>query len=674
MPTIGVEDLNIKDAALSDPRGTEKYRADIDGLRAVAVLLVIAYHAFPAKIKGGFIGVDIFFVVSGFLITEIILRQTQNSNFSLAAFYVRRVRRIFPALIVVLLATLAAGWFLFPVTEFKSLGLNIAGSAAFAQNLVLLKEIGYFDIAAVKKPLLHIWSLGIEEQYYIFWPLLLLFVHRFRLNVMTACAFLSGLSFLVCIYYMRHNVDRGFYLPISRAWELLAGSWLAIVTLAYHQSPKMQKWKDRLALFLHSVIYAAGEVPGKETLQNWTSGFAFLLIGYAALKFTPSLRYPGYYALFPVVAAVILIACSKAALNQRFLASRPMVFVGLMSYPLYLWHFPIFAYAHVFWPEGVSRLNMVLAILLSFGLAWLTYLCVERPLRFGPARKYVVLPSLLLMVAIFFAGLMIYRGDGVPTRLPKALQGFVLTGEETSQFWRQGRCLLSPKQGADAFTKDCAGSGRRPLLLLWGDSHAAAQYPGLKQLSEEKSFSVAQFTSSSCPPAIGFAHPEREFCKGNNDFVMRQIRELRPDVVILHSNWAYNPETIQEGLAETLKELRAISIKKVVLLGPVPQWSGSGLSANVIDYYYEHGLTLIPERSMYRISNIGQDAQMHTLATKLGVPYISAWQVMCNEDGCLTRIGEAGSKLTAFDVGHMTVEGSNYLARKLVPELLQGAK
>lgn len=674
MPTIGAEDLNIQDKALSDPRSTEKYRADIDGLRAIAVLLVIAYHAFPAAIKGGFIGVDIFFVISGYLITEIIFGQIQGASFSLSAFYAKRVRRIFPALILVILATLAAGWFLFSVKEFKSLGLNIAGSAAFAQNLVLLNEIGYFDIAAVKKPLLHIWSLGIEEQYYIAWPLILLVVHRFRLNVLTACAFLSALSFAVCLYYMRHNVDRGFYFPTSRAWELLAGSWLAILTVAYHKSTQMQQWKDRLARILHAVIYTAGEMPRKETLQNLGSGAAFLLIAFAALKFSPSLRYPGYYALFPVVAAVILISCSKATLNQKVLASRPMVFVGLISYPLYLWHFPILAYAHVLLPEGVSSLNMTLAILLSFGLACLTYICIERPLRFGAARKYAVLPSLLLMVVIFIAGVTIYRNEGMPSRLPKALQGFVLTGEETSQFWRHGRCLLGPNQGADTFTRDCAGSGRRPLFLLWGDSHAAAQYPGLKQLGSEENFDVAQFTSSSCPPAIGFAHPEREFCKGNNDFVLRQIRELRPDVVILHSNWAYSPETIEKGLAETLKELRAIPIKKVVLLGPVPQWSGSGLSANVVDYYYEHRLTLIPERSTYRISNMGQDAQIHALATKLGVQYVSPWQVMCNEEGCLTRIGEGGTKLTAFDVGHMTVEGSTYLARKLVPELLQGVR
>jgi peptidoglycan/LPS O-acetylase OafA/YrhL len=666
--------LNARPDALSDPQRKHKYRPDIDGLRAIAVVLVIAYHAFPAKIKGGFIGVDIFFVISGYLITEIIFRQTQDSSFALSAFYAKRVRRIFPALIVVLLATLGAGWFLLSVAEFKSLGLNIVGSAAFAQNLVLLNEIGYFDIAAVKKPLLHIWSLGIEEQYYIFWPLLLLFVHRFRLKVMTACAFLSGLSFLVCIYYMRYNVDRGFYLPTSRAWELLAGSWLAIVTLAYHQSPKMQQWKDRLALVLHSVIYAAGEMPRKETLQNWASGFAFLLIGYGALRFTPSLRYPGYYALFPVVAAVILIACSKAALNQKVLASKPMVFIGLISYPLYLWHFPIFAYAHVLLPEGVSRMHMALAILLSFALAYLTYIGVEKPLRFGVARKYAVLPSLVLMVGIFIAGVAIYKAEGVPSRLPKALQKFMLTGEETMKFWRSGECLLGPNQGSEVFTQACAGSGRKPLLLLWGDSYAAAQYPGLKHFGDLQGFGVAEFTSSSCPPALGFVHPERTFCKGNNDFVLKRIKELHPDLVILHATW-YGPKNFEKGIQETIRELKALSIN-VVILGPVPGWGGGGkgLSENVRDYYYEHGRTLIPDRTTYRLNDIGQDEEMRQLANKLGVRYVSTRSALCDTNGCLARIGKGGDKLTAFDGGHMTVDGSVYLMSKVLPELLQGVR
>jgi peptidoglycan/LPS O-acetylase OafA/YrhL len=668
--------LNAHTQSLADPHSEHKYRPDIDGLRAIAVLLVIAFHAFPNRIKGGFIGVDIFFVISGYLITEIIFKQTQDRTFSLSAFYAKRIRRIFPALILVILATLVVGWFLFPVKEFKSLGLNVAGSAAFVQNLVLLNEVGYFDVAALKKPLLHLWSLGIEEQYYIFWPLILLFVHRFRLNVLTACALLSGLSFVVCIYYMRHNIDRGFYLPTSRAWELLAGSWLAILIAAYRQSTRMQQWMIRVKLVLHSAIYTAGEMPRKETLQNLGAGFAFLLIGYAAFRFTPSLRYPGYYALFPVVAAVLLIACSNATLNQKFLGSRPMVFVGLISYPLYLWHFPIFAYAHILLPEGVSRLNMALAILLSFGLAFLTYICVEKPLRFGAARRYAVLPSLLLMVGIFIAGAAIYRADGVPSRLPKALQGFLLTGEETSKFWRRGECLLLPDQGAEAFTQGCAGSGRKPLLFLWGDSYAAAQYPGLKHFGDLQGFEVAEFTSSACPPALGFVHADRAFCKGNNDFVLKRIKELRPELVILHSNWAYSPESIEKGLRETIKELNAASIK-VVLLGPVPGWgggSGDGLSANVIDYYYEHRFTLIPERTTYRLNNIGQDEQMRLLAEKVGARYVSAWNAMCDANGCLARIGEDGAKLTAFDGGHMTVEGSTYLANKVLPELLQGIK
>lgn len=654
--------------------GEHKYRADIDGMRAVAVLLVIAYHAFPNVVRGGYIGVDIFFVISGFLITEIIFKQIAEGRFSLAGFYSRRIRRIFPALIVVIFAAVAAGWFLFPVKEFKSLGLNVAGAAAFAENLVLLSEVGYFDVAAVKKPLLHIWSLGIEEQYYIVWPLLLLWVHRARLNYLTACALLSGASFWVCIHYMQTNVERGFYLPTSRAWELLAGSWLAILAARYRHDDRARRWINRLEALAHAVLYAPGEAHRKDALQNLCAGLAILVVGLAAFRFSSALAYPGYFAVVPVAAAAALIASPGAFFNRRVLSAKPVVFVGLISYPLYLWHFPVFAYAHSLLPEGMTTPVAVLAVLLSFVLAWLTYVCVEKPLRFGAAREFAVIPSLVLMAGLLIAGILIYRGDGVPGRLPKELQKFMLTGEETSRFWRRGECLLLPDQGADAFTNQCAGSQRKPLLLLWGDSYAAAAYPGLKHFADLQGFEVAEFTSSACPPAIGYVHPGRPFCKGNNDFVLKRIKDLRPDLVILHSTWAYAPEVLEAGLSETIRELNAASIK-VVLLGPVPSWGGgSGLSANVIDYYYEHGFSLIPERTTYRLTNVGQDAQMRAIARKVGARYVSAWDALCDLNGCLARIGEGGGKLTAFDVGHLTADGSTYVAGKILPELLQGLR
>src|ERR1700730_17047862 len=204
------------------------YRPDIDGLRALAVSIVIGYHAFPGLLPGGFVGVDIFFVISGYLITLIIFQEMISTKFTIRRFYARRIRRIFPALVVVILITFALGWFTLPPKDFKSLGENIAGAAAFIQNIVLLGQVGYFDIAANTKPLLHLWSLGIEEQYYIAWPIVLIIIRKWELKPITATLFMAVGSFLFGLAVLTRSVDLAFYLPFTRAWELLVGSVLAL--------------------------------------------------------------------------------------------------------------------------------------------------------------------------------------------------------------------------------------------------------------------------------------------------------------------------------------------------------------------------------------------------------------------------------------------------------------
>ena len=354
-----------------------------------------------------------------------------------------------------------------------------------------------------------------------------------------------------------------------------------------------------------------------------------------------------------------------------------MRFIGLISYPLYLWHFPLIAYDHILRPKGIPAPRLALLVLFSVVLAWLTVKFVERPIRFGAVRRSAVLPLLIIMALVGSSGLAIYLAGGLPGRMANSLRGFMLTGEETSAHWRVGKCLLNPDQGPDAFGHECGGTGRRPLVFLWGDSHAAAQYPGFLHfgaIEGPEGFDVAQFTSSNCPPALGFVAPERPNCTANNAFVIERIRELRPDLVVLHATWKGNPQLLQAGLAETIKRLRAIPINKVVLLGPVPSWSGSGLSANVVDYYYRNGFSLIPERTTYRLVDDGLETQMHNMANDLGIEYISARQILCNQDGCLARVGQNGASLTAFDYAHMTVAGSTYLVGALLPDLMRGVR
>jgi peptidoglycan/LPS O-acetylase OafA/YrhL len=668
-------------AILSTQSSASHYRPDIDGLRAIAVLVVVGYHAFPARIPGGYIGVDIFFVISGYLITDIIFRKMIGGSFTIIDFYQRRVRRIFPALILVTAVTFAIGWFYLPPRDLQSLGTNIAGGAVFIQNIVLLGQVGYFDLAAARKPLLHLWSLGIEEQYYIAWPIILLAVRRWKLNAVTITCILIVASFWLDLAILRKNVDLAFYLPFTRAWELLIGSAMSIWLITAKDVP-IAKWITNQSLwlsakvenFLQQLVWAPGTAPRGNFLREFFAIGAIAAMAGAVYRFSASTPYPGTFTLVPVLAATALILTSGSLVNRIFLSSRPMVFIGLISYPLYLWHYPLMAYARIRFADAVPGRVMVSAVIVSGILAWLTYRYVERPIRFAKSRRHAKIAALVAgMIAVGAVGLIADKTGGLPIRIPDEIRGFMLTGAETSVNWRRGQCLLLPDQGASDFADECSGGGKRPMLLVWGDSYGAAFYAGLNQLSDQHGYSVAEYTASACPPLIGYVHQERRFCKPINDFVIKKIADLKPDVVILHSTWSYGATDLNAGLQETVRQLREFKIRKIVLLGPVASWKGDGLSANVLDYFYESGHSLIPARTTYRSNEEWTRALEEFLqkrARELGIEYISARTIMCNDDGCLARIGDHGTSLTAFDNGHLTLPGSVFVSGAILDQLL----
>ncbi|ENF2570971.1 acyltransferase [Escherichia coli] len=327
-----------------------KYRPEIDGLRAIAVLLVVIYHAFPSLIPGGFIGVDIFFVISGFLITSILKSEISNSKYSIKEFYRRRIDRLFPALLLVMFSVYIFGWFTLFSDEFMQLGKQLAGGAGFIANIVLYSETGYFNATSATKPFLHLWSLGIEEQFYLLFPVILYFSYKRKLNLVLVVCFLAIISFVLNIFSISENVERTFYLPQYRHWELLLGAVLALL-LHGEKGKQPNKWLAvTLTVLSVSVILIA----------------AFVL--------TSTTPFPGWYALLPVVASVFLIfglQCDGPI--KSILSSKPFVFVGLISYPLYLWHWPLFSLAHIIngsTPPDVIMLGLMVA---SFVLATLTY-------------------------------------------------------------------------------------------------------------------------------------------------------------------------------------------------------------------------------------------------------------------------------------------------------------
>ncbi|HDK9922545.1 acyltransferase family protein [Escherichia coli] len=301
-----------------------KYRPEIDGLRAIAVLLVVIYHAFPSLIPGGFIGVDIFFVISGFLITSILKAEISNSKYSIKEFYRRRIDRLFPALLLVMFSVYIFGWFTLFSDEFMQLGKQLAGGAGFIANIVLYSETGYFNATSATKPFLHLWSLGIEEQFYLLFPIILYFSYKRKFNLVLVVCFLAIISFVLNIFSISENVERTFYLPQYRHWELLLGAVLALL-LHGEKGKQPNKWLAvTLTVLSVSVILIA----------------AFVL--------TSTTPFPGWYALLPVVASVFLIfglQCDGPI--KSILSSKLFVFVGLISYPLYLWHWPLFSLAHI---------------------------------------------------------------------------------------------------------------------------------------------------------------------------------------------------------------------------------------------------------------------------------------------------------------------------------------
>lgn len=366
------------------------YRSDIDGLRAFAVTSVLIFHAFPNLLPGGFVGVDVFFVISGFLISGIIFRELEAGEFSFSNFYARRVKRIFPALITVLTASYAFGWFFLFNDDFRRLGSHIFRASLFLSNFILWREAGYFDNAAETKPLLHLWSLGIEEQFYIVWPLILWVFWRFKSLRLPLIACLTLSSLVWNIYQSHHDLTHDFYSPLTRFWELSAGAWLA-----FHLSRRTHA----------------------HPLANYVSAFAVFVLLLAVFVIDSKKAFPGYWAVLPVLGAVLLIyAGPQAWLNRVVFSNRVLVWIGMISYPLYLWHWPALAFARIVEGATPSVAIRLGAVLLSMTLAWFTFVCIEKPLRFGWSSRWRTPLLVLGMVLIGYVGLMCKNSGGYPDR------------------------------------------------------------------------------------------------------------------------------------------------------------------------------------------------------------------------------------------------------------------
>ncbi len=387
------------------------YRAEIDGLRAFAVLSVIAFHAFPSLFKGGFIGVDVFFVISGFLITSHIFEKLSDGQFSFTGFFGRRIRRIFPALILVMASSLAFGWFVLLADEYAQLGKHVAGGAAFILNFILVGESGYFDNAAETKPMLHLWSLAVEEQFYIIWPLVLWFAWKRQFNLLTITLVVAIVSFYLNLRFAHSKPIETFFWPVGRFWELLSGSVLAWLLLYKRELlSKVKLWVDK---YLVRIIRSKEVLADGSTVANIMSFIGLLLLVYGVIRIDEGLAFPSTWALIPVLGALFVISAgSKAWFNRVFLMNPIAVWFGLISYPLYLWHWPILSFLQIIDGELPHRDARVGAVLISIFLAWITYKFIEAPIRFGRLRKKISAPLIALaLLVVGVVGYFITKAD-----------------------------------------------------------------------------------------------------------------------------------------------------------------------------------------------------------------------------------------------------------------------
>ena len=610
--------------AMGRPRNASAtpYRADIDGLRAVSILLVVGYHAQPWLVPGGFIGVDIFFVISGFLITRIILTQAKAGTFSSLEFYARRIRRIFPALIVVLAATWLIGWFVLLPDGFALLGRSTAAGVAFVSNLFQLRQVGYFAPDAAENPLLHLWSLGIEEQFYIFWPpLLVLMLGSKRRRVWIAGIALAsfGVSLMILLDYKEWS----FYSPIARAWELLAGGMLAgrLVERPEREMPRFPHEDDLRAAIGIATIVGAAIALNKDSL------------------------FPGVYALAPVLGAVLIITAPNSAVNRMLLSSRPMVLIGLISYPLYLWHWPLLSYLSILRNGVPNAVEIWAAVILALVLSWLTFRVVEIPLRRSPTAVPRLCFALLTVGA---AGLATAVGAGFGFRFPAEIRAIAMLAPQNNAGFRDLCFLEAPGARWDA---NCIEQGDKPLLFLWGDSTAAALYPGLKRAEETLPFRLARFAAPGCAPILG-----DDKCAGLNDQVFEFVKSSHPEIVLLHAMWDRTHDL--DKLGETIRQLKALHIPRIVILGPVPLWKRTLPLALVNTWRLKH---VVADRIAAGVTGAGSDQQMRVFSAAAGVEYISAWQTLCDDEGCLTRVGPTADDVVTTDIVHLSDAGSKFL-------------
>lgn len=664
---------------MRDELPSPDYRADIDGLRALAIISVVSYHAFPNWLTGGFIGVDIFFVISGYLISLIIISGLRKKTFKFSTFYRRRILRIFPSLIAVLVTTQIVGWLTLFAEEYSEVGMHSVAGVFFASNILMWNEVGYFDSIAEQKMLLHLWSLGVEEQFYILWPILLALVWKKNWSFIGVAIIIAEFSFLYSVLNTSVAPASAYYLLASRAWELIAGGILAYMMI---NKPALVRIES-----------------------EWQSIFGFLFVIAGLLLIDSADDFPGFWVLLPIAGALLLISSSQYSwLSKRILSSKMLVWIGLISYPLYLWHWPIISYLTVSKGDELNSAEMILAVVLSIILAWGTYLYIERPIRTGHCQRFKALSLSVVMLFVAMFGYSIYLNDGYPNRTPNLNYASYMQTSVLSNKAKECFGVAYAHEKDRGWYCSLGASATPPLYFAYGDSHALSLLPALEMFSEKNHVNILFAGVSGCPPFFGVQSmnskkiAKKYNCRELWERVFNYVKENDIKNVILISRWTYylggitppndfngittdlslsqtkevSRSSFEYGLLETIKRYKDIGVR-IYIVEDNPQQKMN--PKNVIRRHLGH----LSDTSINDASVAYSEHREHqALATKIFDKYVPDEIVRINFDSMLCdagycRLADSG-RFLYYDDDHLSVAGARYVYPILEKSILSAAQ
>ena len=609
-----------------------KYRADIDGLRAIAVMSVLLFHIGIFPFSGGFVGVDIFFVISGYLISLLIYQQVVAGDFSLIGFYERRIRRIFPAFVVVMAFTAILSYLYLMPLSLHDLADSLVAALFSVSNFYFWFHSGYFDAPALSEPLLHTWSLAVEEQFYVVLPILLVVSHRIspRLTKPAILA-VAVLSFVASAVSVPKHPEMSFYMLHTRAWELLLGSLVS----------------QRIVPEITSAL-----------MRNLASLLGIVMIAAAVLLYRPSTPFPGTAALLPCVGAALVLAAGRngTSVVGRALALPPMVFVGLISYSLYLWHWPLLAFqrSDALLIEGSPRIGKAAVIAASLIAGALSWHFIEKPFR----RPRVLTRRQVFYAAGASAGVMLAGAAFLltaPSRFPPDIIAIEAYAGDPGAHMGDGKCFISSRYNYSNYdATDCLAqvAGKKNYLLV-GDSHAAHLAYGISKVFSD--VNLMEAAAVGCKPTLAYTLGDRP-CNAVMNYVFnRYLLDHHVDRLLLAARWA---EADLPDLAKTLDWARSRNIP-VVVFGPIVQYDAT--LPRLLALSIEQHDPDLPARHHLDGGNL--DQQISSLAAEKSETDISLDQVLCPDGKCIV-MAKAGVPLQS-DYSHLTQDGSVLLAQLL---------